>query len=339
MNTRLLRVGLSVLAILAAFPLAPVEAAPRPLIAFYSVNPEDFLDADIHILFSDQTVSGPLQPDGLRPMGLTISPDGSQIAFSTWGPECFPVAGCLPAPPSLYIVNVDGSGLQRIFVADESINTISEPDWSPDGGQIMFSLRSRPDENRVLPNADVSVVTRDALGRWSAPVTLLGREGHEESAEWSPDGSRIVYAYDPNPKGGYDYEHGDEITSAIWTSDADGSGPHMRVTPRGGYRSSPTFSPDGRWIAYVAAPSMWSKRQWDIRAVRTDGTRSRLLVDHRYESWGLDFSPDGSSLAVGEGYGLAGGRIMKLLFGAGSRTRVLYDSPEFEASPRYFPVP
>jgi TolB protein len=135
--------------------------------------------------------------------GLSWSPDGSQLAFTS--------------NPGISVMDADGSGATRLAEAGEY------PAWSPDGRQIAFSIRPNeslsddpPDEATIallkqehlrLMNADGSDVT----GLSSGPVS-------DEWPSWSPDGTRL--AFDRNYVG--EMHEGD--CSGICLIDADGSG-------------------------------------------------------------------------------------------------------------------
>ena len=63
--------------------------------------------------------------------GVCGSPDGSQILFLRAEPDIDPVTG------SLYLVNVDGTGLHRI--TPPGLDVGQQARWSPDGKEIVFS--------------------------------------------------------------------------------------------------------------------------------------------------------------------------------------------------------
>jgi Tol biopolymer transport system component len=74
--------------------------------------------------------------------------------------------------------------------------------------------------------------------------------------------------------------------------DASGSG-IRRITFEGSYNTSPTWSPDGKWIAYTGMKG--GKNQ--IFMVKSDGTELRqLTLNGNNES--PSFSPDGLFLAL-----------------------------------------
>jgi TolB protein len=109
----------------------------------------------------------------VRGAGPTWSPDGRRIALYRGG---------------IFVVNLDGSELQRLTVGDED----AEPAWSPNGREIAYS---RADGIYVM-NADGSN-GRKLVGVGTSPA-------------WSPDSRQLAFSID-NPS-----------TSGIWVMNADG---------------------------------------------------------------------------------------------------------------------
>jgi len=103
---------------------------------------------------------------------------------------------------------------------------------------------------------------------------------HALDLEWSPDGSRLAFAAE----------------DTIWAMDADGSDLVRFALPEGATAAmSPTWSPEGREIAYTA----YQEGDRDIWVVSADGSEQRRLV-RTPDAWeaGVDWSPSGGKLAV-----------------------------------------
>ena len=69
------------------------------------------------------------------------------------------------------------------------------------------------------------------------------------SPSWSPDGRRIAFAStrdDPDPNDNFIY-------SKIYVMNADGSG-QTRLTYTSPFDYAPSWSPDGRRIAFILVP-------------------------------------------------------------------------------------
>jgi hypothetical protein len=81
------------------------------------------------------------------------SPDGSQIAFTTWA------GGTSMVPPSIAVMAPDGSGFRRI-------TTGGSPAWSPDGTRLVFEA-----ENGLFTvRLDGSDLKRLTSGKHTAPA-------------------------------------------------------------------------------------------------------------------------------------------------------------------------
>jgi WD40 repeat protein len=101
------------------------------------------------------------------------SPDGSKIAFVGPGPE-----GAYQAW-DIYVMDADGSNVRNLTNSD-TVDT--DPNWSPDGSEMVFrSRRDAPDEIYVM-SADGSGVRR-----------LTNDMAVDQSPVWSPDGTLIAY--------------------------------------------------------------------------------------------------------------------------------------------------
>jgi Tol biopolymer transport system component len=118
--------------------------------------------------------------------GLDWSPDGDQLVFS---------ASLEGYPPSIYIINFDGSDMFQVTnVSPEdpkSIGTDYSPVWSPDGTQIAFSSNKSLGANTV-EYYDLSILSIDLETRDLVQLTF--DPGIENSPEWSPDGKYLAYS-------------------------------------------------------------------------------------------------------------------------------------------------
>ncbi len=105
---------------------------------------------------------------------IDYSPNGKQIVFGRTGPfhTC-------DKRSALFVVNVDGSGLQRItpwgFCDDDG-------SWSPDGTKIAF----------VKTDGSIFVVHPDGTGLAKIPLATHNRS-FAGDVGWSPDGKKIVF--------------------------------------------------------------------------------------------------------------------------------------------------
>ncbi len=181
----------------------------------------------------------------------------------------------------IYIMDDDGSN-QTLLMEDKGLGTYPQC-WSPDGKQILFKRRHRPNRNfgLFLMNADgtnirqltandesyinggsfspdgKSIVFNKAIQideKWKDCIYVLNIETGKLKeianipgiqCEWSPDGKNIVFAWPQNSP-----------SHTIWIMDSDGHNPR-RLIPEPGigefitYRSKPHWSPDSQQIVFV----------------------------------------------------------------------------------------
>ena len=111
---------------------------------------------------------------------------------------------------------------------------------------------------------------------------------------WSPDGTRIAFSSgrcDPDPEDGVEIQD-------IFTIRADGSD-LRKITPSVGDTEKPTWSPDGRWLAFSTDAGNYPAGQ-GIYVIPSDGSAPMRMVTPKPEGtfWSelARFSPDGRKL-------------------------------------------
>jgi Tol biopolymer transport system component len=112
-----------------------------------------------------------------------FSPDGKRIAF----PRFLSGTPAGHAQSAIFVVNTDGSGLQQL--TDMATNA-SYPNWSPDGTRIVFNDNSGNGSLTVAQN--VWVMNADGTNLVNLTNTTAG-VNWAFGADWSPDGTKIVY--------------------------------------------------------------------------------------------------------------------------------------------------
>ena len=219
------------------------------------------------------------------------SPDGTQIAFLS-------NRGNQDEPAQLYVIRANGGEARPI----SSIKgRISQFEWSPNGKQIVCSVQLT-DKDVLERKADpkkrkLGVVERhitrvhhkfDGKGFLPKERTHIWRVNvkkgrakqlthgaiHDESSPtWSPDGTQILFlsnrADDP------DFNPGGEDFYLMSTK----GGEFERLVTPFGAKSQPTFSPDGKWIAYYShsVKADWWKHS-HLWVVPSDGGAARCLT-------------------------------------------------------------
>jgi TolB protein len=168
-------------------------------------------DGQFNIWIADSNGNLARKVTSLR--GGNVSPvynprTGAQIAFIS----------AVTGLPQLYIMNTDGSGVQRLTDGGYA----SSPSWSPNGQLIAFSW-----ERKYGPGApggrDIYVIPTtpgpDGAYHW---VQMTWDGGLCDFPSWSPDGRHIVYANSADGRP----EH-----MRIWTMLADHTQKHPLTGP------------------------------------------------------------------------------------------------------------
>jgi Tol biopolymer transport system component len=191
---------------------------------------------------------------------------GNLIAFSRYDPGSDIYV--MPAPGSSAQVNADSASQQRLTqtgVGGVDMD-IFDPDWSPDGTQIVCVVDSNPDP-RVEESAIYVLDVRHIIqGNGNAHLRPLPRAGSRlnDNPAWSPKGSQIAFSAEVDGRWG------------IYVVDADGTNLRRLTQTKDYDEFAPAWSPDGTQIVYQANPD----GNWDIYIMSADGTgRRRLTTD------------------------------------------------------------
>jgi Tol biopolymer transport system component len=174
----------------------------------------------------------------------------------------------------------DGSDLRVLTdpeCNDKGIEWADEPDWSPDGGQILFV-----DSNTLNPldASGLAMMAADGSGQMRLPVGA-GPPSLVVQPSFAPDGRHVAYVRARNSELGL-------RSLSIWRAALDGSDDRRL---RAG--SMPRWSPNGRRIAYLGPTNRRRQRGTWLMNART-GERIRRLS--RKNAAVLDWAPDGRTL-------------------------------------------
>ena len=149
---------------------------------------------------------------------------------------------------------------------------VSTPAISPDGTQLIYSLRTSRGDTDIfgskLDGSDRRNVTNHA--------------SIDTSPTWSPSGKQISFVSNREGAG------------QIYVADIDG-GNVRRIVKEGGDADSPSWSPDGRWIAFH-----WKPRQadsYDIYMAEVSSGKIFQLTSGAGSNESPSWAPDSRHLA------------------------------------------
>lgn len=215
--------------------------------------------SDVYVMDADGSNEVRLTREGYN-VEPAWGPDGRTIVFTSW---------TFTKGAGLSVVDVDANGSQGSGVLLDFPGWDTQPAWSPDGQTITFTSDSLAYDfvyDLYAMNADGSNIRLLLQG----PLLLVDGPTYYFQSAWSPDGQSIgvvicAYAVDdcyPD--------------SAIAVANPDGSG--LRVIAQAGSFAGPTWSSDGRWIAYGS--SRCRTCQSSVRFVHVDGGTEGLMVEN-----------------------------------------------------------
>ena len=166
---------------------------------------------------------------GSLPWEPRFSPDGRRLAYAS--PGLGSDVGDMWASEvwrnDIWVADIDSGAPQRITTDGRDNN---EPRWSRDGKMLAYS------SIRTLGDKEVFGRTLDG----APPRQLISRPGHQWPADFTPDGSGLLFIDEP-PNG----------TPNVRVQPLDG-GAARPVVETPARESFAAMSPDGRWVAYAS---------------------------------------------------------------------------------------
>jgi Tol biopolymer transport system component len=171
-------------------------------------------------------------------------------------------------------------------------------EWSPDGERIFMAWHPWGAPNTTaLPN-ESSIVSIPPSGGEVSEIPLgLGRDVSLAGAigfDFSPDGNSMVFMGSPSPYAG---RPGPEDVG-IWTASLDGSG-LSELTRGPHFDTYSSWSPDGRWIAFLRLSEEDDYDSGHVFLVPASGGEGRQLTSAQdpVVPGRVAFAPDGSTVA------------------------------------------
>jgi WD40 repeat protein len=249
------------------------------------VSVRTFDDKIYTISFADRAIrpSRPFVNQGSVETG-TVSPDGARIAFS----HCLAPGFTHPKPniqdcPGGFVLATVGADGNDLRDYRGLVNQGSPMCWSHDMSKLVTSLQDRRQPNS-MSFEDLLVI----LDVRTAQVEVIDRgpNAFAISQCWSPGDKQIVYTVN-KPMG--------IRTVRLYDTQSKIS----KDLASGGF---PTWSPDGKWIAYLFCPP--SQRGCAYDRIRTSTGKQELFFKADTDETGLSWSPDSRFVAYASAAGL-----------------------------------
>jgi len=230
------------------------------------------------------------------------SPDGRQIAFQSGALTDLGAASRTIPPSVLWLVAVDGGEPRQLTRAGDPVGGHSAPAWSPDGARIVFNVEDSssfgfwsiriadgklqeisaggfdpvyaPDGNRIFYasfNGLWQIPVSRADDRPVGEATLLSDDGPAQIRRLriSADGKKIVYGMLMSKS---------NLASIALDGKGGTAGRPAPFAQNSAFRNAtPTFSPDGRRVAYTTWQTGTLGKLWIAGA---DGQNSTELAQN-----------------------------------------------------------
>ncbi|MCH2451923.1 MAG: S9 family peptidase [Gemmatimonadetes bacterium] len=199
---------------------------------------------------------------------IPMTSKGYSVSNVEWGPEgghlSF-IASKNSGESQVWQLDLRGGEAQQITSVEQGVQSY---EWSPDGSKLLLTLQDPQEEKDEEKTAEPWVITRLQIKRDGRGYLTDTRHSHlyvfdietqalkqitsgrwdESQPSWSPDGRLVAFVSnrteDPDANSNSD----------IWIVSVDNTDKGqtlLQLTTYPGSDSSPSWSPDGKWITYV----------------------------------------------------------------------------------------
>jgi Tol biopolymer transport system component len=237
---------------------APAFSANGRFVAFSSVTEPLAAGRHIYVVKADGTGLRQLTTGSSFDSNPSFSPDGKQIAF-----DRDPGAG----KSHVFVINVDGTGLRQL--TNGNFND-SEPVYTPNGKRIVFVS----DRNHDVKTDRSDIFAMAPSG--ASQRVLIDGPYYEKEPDTAPSGKAIAFVSNRQPG------------INIFVANANGRRVRQLTHNKrdcfsGSCNLSPAWSPDGKYIAYLAVGRYSS----DLEVMRADGGGEKEFSDGGTEPEGF----------------------------------------------------
>lgn len=232
-----------------------------------------------------------------------ISPDGRWLAFTRRIPDgTLSWKGHRYGPRNALWLRDLASGRERVLLDPVEIDltqtfkflrVLPGYSWTPDGSAIVISRGGQLTRVNVATGQAATIpftaeVKRTISEMAFAPGRITDSAFNTRFTRWqtaSPDGRRLAF----------------QAVGRIWIMDLPRGTPRRltseRFTP---FEVSPSWSPDGRWIAFASVDDSSGGHVWKVPPTGGEPTRlSSEAGEYVHPAW----SPDGNEIVVSRGSG------------------------------------
>jgi Tol biopolymer transport system component len=239
----------------------------------------------IFVMNSDTSGGSLLTPDANAQLRASSwSPDGSKILFLSYRSQDSEIMNKyrIPSHFALYMMDAGGNNQKRLLDFPVSACT-----WSPDSRKLLFvSAFEDParDDNDVQQGKRPPMSAAYVLELATGTHKRLTSFGQICSASWSPNGRLIAISLGSNER------------ADIYVVSLDGK-VARHVTQAATMDIQPSWSPDGKTIAYVAvSPPTSDVPGTGVYTIKDDGSVNTRVSD--IAAYDATWSPDGTKLLL-----------------------------------------